>query len=72
MKDFLNENLKKGYISQSNSPWSMPAFFIKKTGRGFRPIFNYRQVNNWTTKDILYTPSLTLITSSTNYMELVS
>jgi Reverse transcriptase (RNA-dependent DNA polymerase) len=58
MKDFLNENLKKGYISQSNSPWSTPAFFIKKTGGGFRPIFDYRQVNNWTTKDVYPLPRI--------------
>jgi Reverse transcriptase (RNA-dependent DNA polymerase) len=58
MKDFLNENLKKGYISQSNSPWSTPAFFIKKTGGRFRPIFNYRQVNNWTTKDVYPLPRI--------------
>ena len=41
MCDFLDENLKKGYISQSNLPWSTPAFFIKKTGGGFHPIFDY-------------------------------
>jgi hypothetical protein len=41
MKDFLDENLTKGLISQSNLPWSTPAFFIKKTGGGFHPIFNY-------------------------------
>jgi hypothetical protein len=35
MKDFLDENLAKGYISRSNLPWSTPAFFIKKTGGGF-------------------------------------
>jgi hypothetical protein len=35
MKEFLDENLAKGYISQSNTPWSTPAFFIKKTGGGF-------------------------------------
>jgi hypothetical protein len=35
MKDFLDKNLAKGYISQSNSPWSTPVFFIKKTGGGF-------------------------------------
>jgi hypothetical protein len=41
MKDFLDENLAKGYISQSNSPWSTSAFFIKKTGGGFCSIFDY-------------------------------
>jgi hypothetical protein len=41
MRDYLDENLVKGYISHSNLPWSTPAFFIKKTGGGFCPIFNY-------------------------------
>jgi hypothetical protein len=40
MKDVLDENLAKGYISWSNSPWSTPVVFIKKTGGGFCPIFN--------------------------------
>jgi hypothetical protein len=35
MKDFLDKNLAKGYIPRSNSPWSTPAFFIKKMGGGF-------------------------------------
>jgi hypothetical protein len=52
MKDFLDENLAKGYISWSNSPWSTPAFFIKKTGGGFQPIFDYQRVNDWTVKDV--------------------
>jgi hypothetical protein len=54
MKDFLDENLAKGDISWSNSLWSTPAFFIKKTGGGFHPIFDYQHVNDWTTK--MFTP----------------
>jgi hypothetical protein len=56
MKDFLDENLAKGYISWSNSPWSTPTFFIKKTGGGFRPIFNYWHINDWTVKDVYPLP----------------
>jgi hypothetical protein len=58
MKDFLDENLAKGYISRSNSLWSTPAFFIKKTGGGFRPIFDYRRVNDWTVKDVYPLPRI--------------
>jgi hypothetical protein len=58
MKDFLDENLAKGYISRSNSPWSTLAFFIKKTGGGFRPIFNYQCINNWTVKDVYLLPRI--------------
>jgi hypothetical protein len=58
MKDFLDENLAKGYISQSNSPWSTLAFFIKKTGGGFWPIFDYRCINDWTVKDVYPLPRI--------------
>jgi hypothetical protein len=58
MKDFLDNNLAKGYISRSNSPWSTPAFFIKKTGGGFRPIFDYRRVNDWPVKDVYPLPRI--------------
>jgi hypothetical protein len=58
MKDFLDENLAKGYILWSNSLWSTPAFFIKKTGGGFCPIFNYQCINDWTVKDIYPLPRI--------------
>jgi hypothetical protein len=58
MKDFLDENLTKGYILQSNLPWSTPAFFIKKTGGGFQPIFDYQCVNDWTVKDVYPLPRI--------------
>jgi hypothetical protein len=41
IKEFLNDNLAKGFISQSDLAWSTPVFFIDKTAGGKQPIFDY-------------------------------
>jgi hypothetical protein len=41
IKEFLNDNLAKGFISQLDSAWLTPVFLIDKTGGGKRPIFDY-------------------------------
>jgi RNase H-like domain found in reverse transcriptase/Reverse transcriptase (RNA-dependent DNA polymerase) len=58
IKEFLNDNLAKGFISQSDSAWSMPVFFIDKTGGGKRPIFDYRRINTYTIKDVYPLPRI--------------
>jgi hypothetical protein len=35
---FLKENEELGYIKKTDSPWSMPWFFIKKKDGALRPI----------------------------------
>jgi hypothetical protein len=30
LKDWLNDNLSKGFIRESNSPFGAPCFFVKK------------------------------------------
>ena len=50
-KEFINENLKKGYIRPSKSPMASPFFFISKKDGKFRPTQDYRYLNNWTIKN---------------------
>jgi hypothetical protein len=48
LQKFIAENLEKGYIRQSKSPYAFPFFFIKKKNGDLRPIQDYRQLNTFT------------------------
>ena len=41
LQTFLSENLAKGYIRQSRSPYTFPFFFIKKKNSNLRPVQDY-------------------------------
>jgi hypothetical protein len=41
IKEFLNDNLAKGFISQLDLAWLTLVFFIDKTEGGKQPIFDY-------------------------------
>jgi hypothetical protein len=45
LQAFLSENLDKGYIHQSKSPYAFPFFFIKKKNGDLRPVQDYRRLN---------------------------
>ena len=45
---FIDEQLEKGYIRPSQSPYTSPFFFIKKKDGALRPVQDYRQINSWT------------------------
>jgi hypothetical protein len=52
MDDFLDENLKKGYIRPSTSPMASPFFFVaKKDADALRPCQDYRLLNEGTIKN---------------------
>ena len=42
LQQFIAENLEKGYIHQSKSPYTFPFFFIKKKNGDLRPVQDYR------------------------------
>ena len=44
---FINEQLEKGYIRPSQSPYTSPFFFIKKKDGTLRPVQDYRRINSW-------------------------
>ncbi len=45
---FLDEQLKKGYIRPSKSPYTSPFFFIKKKDGKLCPVQDYRKLNEHT------------------------
>ncbi len=51
LTEFLNEQLQKGYIRPSKSPYASPFFFIKKKDGKLRPVQDYRKLNALTVKN---------------------
>ena len=52
MDNFLEENLKKGYIQPSKSPMASPFFFVaKKDADALRPCQDYRLLNEGMVKN---------------------
>ncbi len=51
LTEFLNEQLQKGYIRPSKSPYASPFFFIKKKDGKLRPVQDYRKLNALTIKN---------------------
>src|SRR5882757_3242823 len=48
LRDFLKEQLAKGYIRVSKSPYASPFFFIKKKDGKLRPVQDYHRINDFT------------------------
>ena len=51
LQKFITENLGKGYICQSKSPYAFPFFFIKKKNSDLWPIQDYRWLNAFTVRN---------------------
>jgi len=51
LKKHVDEQLAKGYICPSKSPYGVPFFFIKKKSGELRPIYDYCELNKWTVKN---------------------
>jgi len=51
VKEYLVDNLKKGFIEPSQSPWSSPVLFVKKPNGSLRFCIDYRGLNQFTKKD---------------------
>ena len=58
LEEFIKEQLKKGYICHSKSPYASPLFFVKKKNGKPRPVQDYSVVNTYTIRN---TYSLLLI-----------
>ena len=50
-KQYIEENLDKGFIRASSSPAAAPILFVKKPGGGLRLCVDYRKLNELTEKD---------------------
>jgi transposase InsO family protein len=57
-KDFVKENLDKGYIVNSKSPMASPLFFVGKKDGSSRPCQDYRKLNEGTIKDAFPLPNI--------------
>src|SRR6266702_2486966 len=51
LREFIDEQLQKGYIRPSKSPYASPFFFIKKKDGKLRPVQDYRKLNSLTVKN---------------------
>jgi hypothetical protein len=59
LKKYLDDNLKKGFISPSTSQAASPVLFVKKPGGGLRFCVDYRALNAITVKDRYPLPLVT-------------
>jgi hypothetical protein len=51
VKAFIDENIRKGFISESKSPQESGFFFIGKKSGELRPCQDYQYINDWTIKN---------------------
>lgn len=51
LDNWIDEELKKGYIRPSKSPVAAPFFFVKKHDGSLRPVMDYRALNAVTVKN---------------------
>ena len=51
LRNWLDENLKKGFIRPSSSPVTSPVLFVKKPGGGLRLCMDFRALNEISVKD---------------------
>ncbi len=56
LKEYLQENLQKGFISRSQSPYASPVLYAKKPGGGWRFCMDYRKLNTHTEIDLYPLP----------------
>jgi hypothetical protein len=61
LDDFLDEQLAKGYIRPSISPYTSSFFFIKKKDGKLHPVQDYRTLNKWTVRNQYLLPLITAL-----------
>ena len=59
LRDFLTEQLEKGYIRLSKSQYASSFFFISKKDRKLRPVQDYQRINNCTIRNQYPLPLIT-------------
>ena len=58
---FIDEQLAKGYIRPSISPYALSFFFIKKKDRKLRLVQDYQNINKWTVRNQYPLPLITTL-----------
>jgi len=51
VREFVKEQLRKGYIQPSKSPQTVPVFFVEKKDGKKRMVQDYRYLNEWMVKN---------------------
>ncbi|CAF2064742.1 unnamed protein product, partial [Rotaria magnacalcarata] len=58
MHQLIQEFLKAGLITESNSPYAAPAMLVKKKDNSFRFVVDYKRLNSITIKDSSPLPNM--------------
>jgi hypothetical protein len=58
LDDYITDNLDKGYIMASSSPYGSPTFMVKKKDSTFRIVHDYRKLNEYTVMDVTPLPQI--------------
>lgn len=64
VEDMIQGMLKDNIIQESNSPWNSPMFLVKKKDGSFRPVIDFRKVNEVTVPDVYPLPVLSELLQS--------
>jgi len=59
VQNFVEDQLRKGYIRPSKLPQTLPVFFVGKKDRSKRMVMNYRNLNSQTVKNNYPLPLIT-------------
>src|SRR6201996_5154044 len=59
LKEWIKEQVAKGYIRPSKSPYASPFFFITKKDKKLRPVQDYRRLNEHTIRNQYPLPLIT-------------
>jgi len=59
VQNFVEDQLRKGYIRPSKSPQTLPVFFVDKKNGSKRMVMDYRNLNNQTIKNNYLLPLIT-------------
>jgi hypothetical protein len=58
LDEYLDDNLDKGYITASSSPYGSPTFTVKKKDGTHRIVHDYRKLNEYTVMDVTPLPRI--------------
>ena len=61
LDEYLDDNLDKGYIVASSSPYGSPTFTVKKKDGTLQIVHDYRRLNEYTVMDVTPLPQIQTI-----------
>ena len=59
LREYITENLKKGFIRRSESPAGYPIMFVLKKDGKLRPYIDFRKLNEIIIKNLYLLPNIT-------------